>query len=190
METSSITPEAREAVTGLKKLWWLWLLIGIAWVIIGLVILQFDQASVTTVGIIIGIMFVAAGLQNFVYASFVESHRWLWAIFGVLFIAAGIVAFISPENTFTAIADILGFLFLLVGVFWAIEAMAIREVNDLWWIGLIGGFLMIILAFWTAGQFFIEKAYLLLVFAGIWSLMQGVIMIVRAFQIKNIDDYI
>ena len=32
---------------------------------------------------------------------------------------------------------------------------------------LLAGVLMIVLAFWTSGQFFIEKAYTLLVFAGI-----------------------
>ena len=39
---------------------------------------------------------------------------------------------------------------------------------------------MVILAFWTGGQFFIDKAYVLLVFAGIWALMQGFTDIVRA----------
>jgi hypothetical protein len=48
----------------------------------------------------------------------------------------------------------------------------------------------VILAFWTAGQFFIEKAYVLLVFAGIWALMQGVTDIVRAFQIRRIAEEI
>jgi hypothetical protein len=56
---STIRPEAeaREAVRGVAKLWWLWLLIGVAWIVAGLVILQFDRASVTTVGVIVGIMF-------------------------------------------------------------------------------------------------------------------------------------
>ena len=44
---------------------------------------------------------------------------------------------------------------------------------------------MILLAFWTSGQFFIEKAYVLLVIAGIWALMQGVTDIIRAFQIRR-----
>ena len=44
---------------------------------------------------------------------------------------------------------------------------------------------MVILAFYTGGQFFIEKAYVLLVFAGIWALMEGVTDIVRAFQIRK-----
>jgi hypothetical protein len=33
----------------------------------------------------------------------------------------------------------------------------------------------------TGGQFFIEKAYVLLVFAGIWALMESINDIVRAF---------
>ena len=44
---------------------------------------------------------------------------------------------------------------------------------------------MVMLAFWTSGQFFIEKAYTLLVFAGIWALMHGITDIVRAFRIRN-----
>ena len=63
-----------------------------------------------------------------------------------------------------------------------------RGVNPLWWLGLTAGILMIILAFWTSGQFFIERSYLLLVFAGIWALMHGLGDIVRAFQLKHIKD--
>ena len=37
------------------------------------------------------------------------------------------LAFISPEDTFAAIADILGFLFLIVGIFWIIEAFSARR---------------------------------------------------------------
>ena len=44
------------------------------------------------------------------------------------------------------------------------------------------------LAFWTAGQFFIEKAYVLLVFAGIWALMQGVTDITRAFALRRLHE--
>jgi uncharacterized membrane protein HdeD (DUF308 family) len=181
---------ARETVRDLSSFWWLWLVFGIAWVIIGLVILQFDQASVTTVGILIGIMFLGTAAQQFAIASLAESGRWLYIIFGVLFVAAGVITLISPENTFAALADILGFLFLLVGIFWVIQAMAAREVSDLWWLGLVAGILMIILAFYTAGAFFVQKAFVLLVFAGIWSLMQGLKDIVAAFQIRKLGQLV
>ena len=187
---ASLTPSERAAIGGISSMWWLWLLAGIAWTLVALVILQFDQASVTTVGVIVGIMFLATAVQNFAVASLIESGAWLFWIFGALFVVAGVVSLISPENTFVALADILGFLFFLVGVFWIIQAFVAREVSELWWVGLVSGILMVILAFWTGGQFFIEKAYVLLVFAGIWALMQGFGDIIRAFQIRKLGKLV
>ena len=106
--------------------------------------------------------------------------RWVWVCFGLLFVAAGVVCLANPEDTFAALADILGFLFLLVGVWWMVRAFLEWAFNPLWWLGLVAGILMSVLAFWTAGQFFIEKAYILLVFAGIWALMEGIGDIGRA----------
>ncbi|MCD6727387.1 MAG: DUF308 domain-containing protein [Solirubrobacteraceae bacterium] len=181
-------PDTREAARGVARLWWLWLIVGIAWIAASLVILQFDQASITTIGVIVGIMFVFASAQQFVLVVVADSLRWLWAIFGVLFLIAGVICFINPKNTFAGLADILGFLFLLVGVWWTIRAFIEKDVNPIWWLGLIAGILMVVLAFWTSGQFFIEKAYTLLVFAGIWAMMQGITDIVRAFQIRSLRE--
>jgi uncharacterized membrane protein HdeD (DUF308 family) len=179
---------AREVARGMAGFWWLWLIVGIAWIIASLVILQFDQASVTTIGVIVGIMFVSAGIQQLTLAAIADSMRWLWALFGILFIAAGIVCFANPEDTFAGLADILGFLFLMIGVWWTIRAFLEREVNPIWWLGLIAGLMMIVLAFWTGGQFFLDKAYTLLVFAGIWAMLQGVTDIIRAFQVRALRD--
>jgi uncharacterized membrane protein HdeD (DUF308 family) len=195
MEASSPTPPAptpappalEEVGIQLSKLWWLWLVTGIAWILIALVILQFDQASVNTVGVLIGIMFLLSGFQQFMFGSM--AGGWLQLVmwlFGVLFLIAGVISLISPENTFAAIADILGFLFLLVGAYWIIQAFGERPYNEMWWFGLISGIALIILAFWTGGQFFIDKAYVLLVFAGIWALFQGVNEIFRAFQLREL----
>ena len=178
--------EGRAILRGLARFWWLWLVFGIAWVLISLVILQFDDASITTVGVLIGLMFFISGIQQFAIASMVDRGGWIYGLFGVLFVIAGVISFISPENTFAAIADILGFLFLIVGVFWIIQAFVERDENDVWWLGLGAGVLMVVLAFWTGGQFFIEKQYTLLVFAGIWALFHGVNDIFRAFQLRQL----
>ena len=178
----------KRAGSPLARFWWLWLVAGIAWVWIALVILQFDDASIRTVGTLVGIMFLLSGVQQLALGRLVDRHGWIWTVFGVLLVAAGVIALINPEETFAGFADILGFLFLIVGTFWTLGALADREINDLWWLGLITGLLMVILAFWTSGQFFIEKSYLLLVFAGIWALMHGVNDIVRAFQVRRIVE--
>jgi uncharacterized membrane protein HdeD (DUF308 family) len=187
MEAGSRGPTLEEAALRVSSLWWLWLIFGFVWILIALVILQFDQASITTVGVLIGIMFLFSAFQQFALGSFLGG--WLQLVmwlFGVLLLVAGVIALISPENTFAAIADILGFLFLLVGVFWIIQAFGERDVNELWWFGLISGVAMVVLAFWTGGQFFIEKQYVLLVFAGIWAMFAGVNDLFRAFQLRSL----
>ena len=168
--------------------WWIALIGGIAWVAIALVILQFDQASVTTVGILVGLMFLTLGIENLALATLDLPMRWARALFGVLFLVSAIVCLADPTDTFAGLADILGFLFLIVGVWWMVRAFLERALNPLWWLGLISGVLMTALAFWTVGPFFIDKAYVLLVFAGIWALMQGMISMVRAFGIRAVRD--
>lgn len=168
--------------------WWLWLVVGIAWIVASLVILQFNHASITTVSVILGIMFALAAVQQFVLAAIADSLRWLWAIFGVLFAACAIICFVEPAGTFTGLANVLGFLFLCIGVWWIIQAFLTRAVNSLWWLGLTAGILMVVLGFWTSGQFFLQRAYTLLVFAGIWAMMQGIIEVVRAFQIRSLRE--
>jgi len=183
MET--MDADVAEATGMVANWWWMWLVTGIIWVILSLVILQFDSASVTTFGVIMGIYFLLAGLQNFFIAFVAEGWKWLWALFGVLFIAAGITVLVYPKQSFANVASVLGFLFLVFGVFWIIEAFETKSVNELWWTGLVAGIMMVILAFWASGQFLVTKAYTLLVFGGIWALLHGLTDIIRAFQIRK-----
>jgi uncharacterized membrane protein HdeD (DUF308 family) len=178
----------RERARMLAGYWWFLLVAGIAWIVVALVILQFDAASLTTIGILVGLMFGTLGIENLTLATLDAPMRWLHALFGVLFLGAAIACFASPTDTFAGLADMLGFLFLIVGVWWMVRAFLERAINPLWWVGLISGILMTALAFWTAGQFFIEKAYVLLIFAGIWALAQGITAIVRAFGVRVARD--
>ena len=178
----------RDSARKLTGYWWTLLVAGIAWVAVALVILQFDQASVTTVGILVGLMFLGVGIENIALARLDVRMRWVWALFGGLFLVSAVVCFANPTDTFAGVADMLGFLFLIVGVWWMVRAFLERAINPLWWMGLISGILLTGLAFWTSGQFFIHKAYVLLVFAGIWALMQGVTNIMRAFEVRALRE--
>ena len=181
-------PSLRDSARKLTGYWWTLLVAGIAWVAVALVILQFDQASVTTVGILVGLMFLAVGIENIALARLDVPMRWAWALFGGLFLVSAAVCFANPTDTFAGLADTLGFLFLIVALWWMVRAFLERAINPLWWMGLVSGILMTALAFWTSGQFFIHKAYVLLVFAGIWALMQGITNIARAFEIRAVRE--
>lgn len=178
----------RPFLSQIARYWWVELLMGVLWLVIAVVVLKFNHASVITVGVLTGIMFLVFAAEEFALAVVDRSTRWLWAVFGVLLTAAGIVALIHPRNTFAGFADILGFVFLLIGILWMVQAFTERAFNSLWWLGLISGILMVILAFWVSGQFFLERAVTLLVFAGIWAAMKGITDIVRAFQIRQLGQ--
>jgi hypothetical protein len=170
----------------LSRYWGAELAIGVLWVVVALVVLKFNHASVVTVGVLTGVLLLLFAAEQFALAAVAPVARWLWAIFGVLLTAAGIVALIDPASTFAGLADILGFIFLLIGVQWMVQAFTERPFNPYWWLTLIGAILMVVLAFWASGQFFLERAYTLLVFVGIWAATKGVTDIVRAFQIRSL----
>jgi uncharacterized membrane protein HdeD (DUF308 family) len=184
-------PADRGLVSMLQRVasyWWVELLVGVFWIVIAVVVLKFNHASVTTVGILTGIMFLIFAAEEFLLAAIDRRGRWLWAIFGALLTASGIVALIHPSNTFAGFADILGFMFLLIGTLWMVQAFAERAFNNLWWLTLMSGILMIVLAFWVSGQFFLVRAYTLLIFAGIWAMTTGIIAVIRAFQIREVGQ--
>ena len=174
------------AVEKAASYWWIELALGVFWVVISVVVLKFNQASVATVGILTGLMFLLFAAQESILAAIDRPRRWLWAIFSVLLGASGILALIDPTATFAGFADILGFLFVIVGVMWMVQAFHERPINDLWWLTLISGITMTVLAFWVSGQFLVVRAYTLLIFAGVWAMTTGIVDIVRAFQIREV----
>jgi Short repeat of unknown function (DUF308) len=177
---------AAARLSNVGRWWWLWLIIGIAWIIVGFIVLQFDDSSIRAVGIIIGVMFLVAGLQYIVIGTQSEGWNWLWYLFGALLIIGGLVAMFNPEQTFVAIANIIGFIFLMIGVIWVVEAFATKDFNSLWWLALIAGIIMVALGFWLGNQFFFDKAATLLIFAGVWALMRGIMDIIGAFQVRHV----
>jgi len=49
---------------------------------------------------------------------------------------------------------------------------------------------MVVMAFWLGGQFLFEKAETLLIFAGVWALMRGIVDIITAFQVKKLGSIV
>jgi uncharacterized membrane protein HdeD (DUF308 family) len=186
-------PPAKKATAGttialpdMTRAWWVFLVTGILWFIIALVVLRFDESSITTIGVIMGVVFVIGALSEFLM---IPADTTGWKIFhgilGVLFALAAIWAFVQPEEAFWALASVLGFLLLMLGLFEVIIAVATKDVNPLWWLGLIAGILFLILAFWASQQLVTAKAELLIFYVGIMAMFRGISQIVFAFGVRS-----
>jgi uncharacterized membrane protein HdeD (DUF308 family) len=165
--------------------WWLFLITGIAWLIISVMVLRFTPASINTVGILMGVLFLLAGFNEFMIAS--VGHHWRWAhiLLGIFFVIGAIWAFARPFNAFWALASVLGLLLIFKGTLDIIAAVMTKDVNTSWWLGLVTGILELILGFWASQQAFPARGALLLLWVGFFALFRGISEIVISFEVRS-----
>jgi len=174
----------REVVEDAADRWWLFLLTGIAWLVFALLVFQWDYTSVYAVSYLFGVVALVAAVNEFVQIT-VSSTGWKLAhgLLGVLFLIGGTWALVHPRNAFATLAALIGFFFLVKGVFDVTVAVVTRERFDLWWLQLVAGLVEILLAFWVAGAF-TEKVILLVVSVGVIALTRGITELLLAFKLK------
>lgn len=166
--------------------WWLFLITGIAWLIIALIVLRFDTTSIATVGALLGVVFLITGLNEAMIAVVRPSWKWAHLALGILFVIGGFLAFASPYDAFWALASILGFLLVLKGSLDVIVSAMTKDINEFWWLGLVTGILELLLGFWASQQLFPARAALILIWVGFAALLRGITEIGMAFQIRRL----
>jgi uncharacterized membrane protein HdeD (DUF308 family) len=167
--------------------WWVFLITGIVWLMIGFVVLRLDLSSVATVSFLIGAMFVIATVNELMMAS-ASNAGWKFLHWGmcVLFIVGAIVSFAHPYDTFFALASILGLLLFFMGAFEIVRSIATRDVNPVWGLGLAVGILEVLLAIWVSQVYFPARAALLLFWVGFMAIFRGISQIVVAFGVRRV----
>jgi uncharacterized membrane protein HdeD (DUF308 family) len=188
-QTALLSPFAigRRALARALPPWWLFLITGLAWMVVSLIVLRFDYTSVSSIALLFGFVALAAGVAE-IGMMLLADGWWkvLNLVLAVTFFAAGIVAFIHPGDTFAALAAVFSFLLVFAGAFDIIYAFAARRVNDAWWLQLIGGIIELALGFWAAG-YYGRSALLLVAWVAAFALIRGVRDIVLAFQVREIQ---
>ena len=146
-ERTDIGSRTRAGLARLAGPWWIFLLTGIGWLILSWIALRFSPASVPTVGVLLGVFFLIAMINEFFIASVLSSWRWLHIVMGIIFLFGAAWSLAQPYDAFWALASILGLLLIFRGTFDIITSVSTREVNPTWWLGLVVGILEILLGF-------------------------------------------
>ena len=179
--------QVREAAQQVTSLWWTFLLAGLGWFVVSIVVLQLNLASAGTIGVLLGVIFLVSALEEFLTAS---ASAWGWArvLLGIFFLVGAIWSFADPLGTFASIADALGFLLIFKGTLDIVSSITSQPLNPVWWLGLIAGLLELGLGFWAAQQYFPARASLLLLWVGFYALFRGIYSIVLAFQLRSANE--
>jgi len=167
--------------------WWLVLIGGVGWMLVGLIVLRFDYTSVSAISILFGIVAIAAGVMEI--GAVLMAHRWwklLHILLAVVFVATAVVAFVHPGNTFAALAAVFSFFLIFAGSFDIIIAISSRREIEVWWLQLVGGIIEIALGFWAAG-YYGRSAVLLIAWVAAFAVIRGVRDIVLAFRVREVQ---
>ena len=96
----TLTPEEERAVAdAYSRTWWLWLVAGILWLLLGFIVLSLRPASITVCVILIAIAFWLGGITQLALGFVLEGGwRWLAIIGGTLALLAGIAAIVLART--------------------------------------------------------------------------------------------
>jgi uncharacterized membrane protein HdeD (DUF308 family) len=182
-----ISRKAERTLARVLPPWWLLLITGIGWTLVGLIVLRFDYTSVSAVSILFGCVAIAAGILEI--GVLIMAAGW-WKLFHavlvIIFIVAGIVAFIHPGNTFEALAAVFSFFLIFAGTWDLIVSISTRHEVEVWWLQLVGGIIELALGFWAAG-YYGRSAVLLIAWVAAFTIVRGVRDIVLAFRVREIQ---
>jgi uncharacterized membrane protein HdeD (DUF308 family) len=178
---------AETVLSQLAGPWWMFLVTGVAWLVIALIVLRFRLSSVVAVGALMGVVFLAGWLSELVIASMRARWRWAHVLMAILFLLAACWSFASPFGAFWALATIFGLLLVFRGSLDLVTSISSREINPAWWLGMTAGVLEILLGFWVSQQEFPARALLLLIWVGFFALFRGFSDILLAFEVRALE---
>jgi uncharacterized membrane protein HdeD (DUF308 family) len=167
--------------------WWMFLVTGIAWLVISLIVLRFRLVSVVAVGVLMGVVFLGGWFGELLIASGRARWRWAHVLMAILFLFGACWSFASPFGAFWALATIFGLLLILRGSFDLVTSISAKEINPAWWLGMTAGVLEILLGFWVSQQEFPARALLLLIWVAFFALFRGFSDILLAFEVRGLE---
>jgi uncharacterized membrane protein HdeD (DUF308 family) len=168
--------------------WWLFLVTGILWLIIGLIVLRFNFTSIASIAALAGAVVLIAAIAEAFQTFTAPGWRWLHGLLAVLFLILSIVIFANPGRSFVWMAAFIGWYLLFKGFADIVLAFLTKVENEAWWLLLIVGILEVLLGFWAAGRFE-RSAYLLIVYVAAIAIFHAVTDIVMAFRVRKLVEF-
>ncbi len=177
--------ERLQVARELGRSWWVFLLLGIVWVLFGMFVLSYRVGSLLALAILAGAVFILSGVAELGAASRAPSWRWLYLASGALSVIAGVIAFIWPGITLFVLSVVLSWFLVVMGVVHVVGALAGPK-RDWWWITLLLGIAEFLLGAWAASY----PGRSLLVFVnlvGIYALIHGFTEIFGSFTLRELS---
>jgi uncharacterized membrane protein HdeD (DUF308 family) len=176
---------SQDAIRGVTRAWWLFLIIGVLWILFGMFVLSYNVGSLLALAIFAGVTFIMTGINQLLSFGRVEGGwRWLFLVGGALSIIAGIIAFVWPGRTLLVLSVVLAWFLVFKGIVDIVAAFS-NHGRPWWWVTLILGILELLLGIWAAGY----PGRSLIVFVnlvGIYAIFYGFTELFAGFELRGL----
>jgi uncharacterized membrane protein HdeD (DUF308 family) len=192
-DTDTRTPVQGMLQDKAARWWWVPLVAAGLWVVIAWMVLRADYRSLVAVGVLVGLAFVMAAINEGALAAAVGGG---WAVLhivlAVFFGLGAIWAFVRPINTFFALASVLGLLLFLQGIVTLTRGIALRDETPHWWLDLLTGGLLVLLAIWVSSSDRIwdlaGRASFILLWIGFMAVFHAISDVMLAFSLRRLGS--
>ena len=171
--------------------WWVPLVAGVSWFVIAWAVLRADVTSLATVGVLVGVAFLLAAVNEAAVAG-LATGGWRFAhyVMGAVFVLGAGWAFVRPIGTFFALASVLGLILLLQGSLYIVRGIALRDLSPYWSLELLSGVLLTLLGIWVSVSDRVfdlaGRTAFILLWVGFMALFRGTSDIVLAFSMLRV----
>ena len=180
----SAARDAAAAVETFTGSWFLLVIAGILWLLLGFMTLSYRASSVSIAVIFIAVVFWMGAFSAFTLA-FATRGGWqiLALVTGVLATLAAVGALVWPTPTLLIVSIYVAWFLLIRGIFDVVISLSNTNVRT-WWLGLLSGILSIGLGAWAIGNPD-RSVLLLLTIIGIYAIFHGAADLVAGFQLRQ-----
>jgi len=193
MEMNNAPMSTQDIKSEIQRSWWLWLVWGIAAVIIGVLLITQPVITGLNIVIFIGFWWIVSGVIDVATAIIKRQGPWGWFIFtGIISVLAGIIfvtrPIISGVITLQIIYLILAFTFIFTGIVRIFSGW--RNHNGIGYTWTWGSLLVGVVLVLLGGLMLFnsnDAAFLtVLPMAGILAITSGVMSILFGFQVRSL----
>ncbi len=175
---------SRDALRGVASSWWLFLILGVLWILFGMFVLSYNVGSLLALAVFAGVTFLMTGITQIMSAGRAHEWRWLHLVGGALSIIAGILAFVWPGRTLLVLAGILAWFLVFKGIVDTVAALSAHG-RPYWWLGLILGVVELLLGIWAAG-YPGRSLFVIVNLVGVYAVFYGFTELFAAFDLRGL----
>jgi uncharacterized membrane protein HdeD (DUF308 family) len=176
---------SRDVLRGVTGVWWLFLILGVLWILFGMFVLSYNVGSLLALAVVAGVTFIMTGINQILSSGRAEGGwRWLYIIGGALSIIAGIIAFVWPGRTLLVLSVVLAWFLVFKGIIDIVTAFS-NHGRPYWWVALILGILELLLGMWAVG-YPGRSLFVFVNLVGIYAIFYGFTEVFAAFDLRGL----